>query len=138
MKEIYIRNPVVGKKSFSGTREKAYNEDEEIAGFVRAKRNNKHLPCDWDDTKLIKKPRGWHQNSKRRKQWDIEQAQIMFFPKIHLLKFTRCRLKDFIGLGFGVERFEVGDSFVGYGYEYLIKVFIGHYVLIWNIKRRKL
>lgn len=72
MKEIYVRYPTIGKKSFSGTKEKAYNEDEDIAGFVRSKRNNNHLPDDWDDTKIIKKPRGWHQNSKRRKQWDIE------------------------------------------------------------------
>lgn len=60
----------------------------------------------------------------------------MFSPKIRLLKFTRCKRMDFIGLGFGVERFEVGDSFIGYGYEYLIKVYIGHCILIWNIGQK--
>ena len=65
MKSQYI--PSVGKKAFSGKREKALQMDENHRRYSRPAQHLNNLPDAWTDTKWIRRQKSW--KVRRKNQW---------------------------------------------------------------------
>lgn len=57
-------------RNFSSKKEKCLSADPENKEYIRAKRNLKHLPDSWTNTRWIHKVKSWKKRSKKKHQYE--------------------------------------------------------------------